>query len=70
MNKRATCTGCVHRRPMTAMTPHETVCHYLPDTGEPRGCPAGECTRWQPTPDGAVQWLKLLKRIKEADNHG
>ena len=57
---RKSCQYCRYRRPVTPMRPQETVCHYLLDTGEPRGCPAARCTRWQPTPG----WQALLTTIR------
>ena len=45
MNRR-TCNGCVHRRPIS--TNHVTACHYILDTGLPRGCPPENCTKKSP----------------------
>lgn len=45
MNRR-TCNGCIHRRPIS--TNHVTACHYILDTGEPRGCPPENCTKKEP----------------------
>ena len=37
------CRGCVYRRPLRDSKCFDglTVCHYMLDTGKPRGCPAG-----------------------------
>ena len=43
-NKRASCKGCVYRRPLGSNGSY-TVCHYFLDTGKPRGCPAENCSR-------------------------
>lgn len=65
MNERASCTNCVHRRPITAMSPSYTVCHYLIDTSKVRGCSAANCNHWQSVPKSEEQWLKLLDKIRE-----
>lgn len=56
------CTGCRYRRPLASSVPSETACHYLLDTGHPRGCPARVCTRWQPF-EGRPGWERLLHVI-------
>lgn len=64
MNNRKSCQRCLHHRPISSMLPRDTVCHYLLDTGTPRGCPAEHCTHWQEaTPRDPVPWLWLLHTI-------
>ncbi len=46
---RETCKGCVHHRALGSDR-HEKCCHYIIDTGEPRGCPAKKCTRYTKNP--------------------
>lgn len=46
---RETCKGCVHYR-VFGGDRHEKCCHYIIDTGEPRGCPAKKCTRYTKNP--------------------
>ncbi|MEG1942216.1 MAG: hypothetical protein RRY54_06410 [Angelakisella sp.] len=67
MNERASCTECVHRRGITSMEPNYTVCHYLLDTGEPRGCPPECCTHWQSKPKSFEQWVSFIEGVKGAD---
>ncbi len=47
---RETCKGCVHYRAFGS-DHHEKCCHYIIDTGEPRGCPAKKCTHYTKDPD-------------------
>lgn len=42
---RETCKGCVYHRTIGVDRP-EKFCHYIIDTGEPRGCSAKNCTRY------------------------
>lgn len=37
------CRGCIYRRPLRDSKCFDglTACHYMLDTGKPRGCPAG-----------------------------
>lgn len=39
---RASCNGCIHLRRMAFAG---MACHYILDTGNPRGCPAERCGR-------------------------
>ena len=41
---------CAHRRPVHNCSKWSvTICNYMIDTGEKRGCPAGaKCTRYTP----------------------
>ena len=43
-NKRASCKGCIYRRPLGS-NKQFTICYYFLDTGKPRGCPAENCSR-------------------------
>lgn len=43
---RETCEGCIYYRPLAHMDA-DRVCHFMIDTGEKRGCPAAECTRYR-----------------------
>lgn len=43
---RETCKGCIYYRPL-AHIDADRVCHFMLDTGEKRGCPAAECTRYR-----------------------
>ena len=43
-NKRSSCRGCLYRRPLGSNSSY-TVCHYLIDTGKPRGCPVDRCDK-------------------------
>jgi hypothetical protein len=43
-NKRTSCKGCVYRRAFGSNSNY-TVCHYLIDTGKPRGCSAENCDK-------------------------
>lgn len=47
---RESCDGCVHYRPLYSVDKrvkykHYMCCHYILDTGEPRGCPAENCSK-------------------------
>lgn len=44
-NRRKSCSGCIYRRGIGALGSKYTVCHYLLDTGKPRGCPAERCDK-------------------------
>lgn len=44
-NRRASCQSCIYRRGIGALGSKYTVCHYLLDTGKPRGCPAERCDK-------------------------
>lgn len=44
-NARKSCRGCVYRRPIGGGKDNYKVCHYLHDTGKPRGCPADHCNK-------------------------
>lgn len=39
------CKGCIYRRPLRSNNTGQTVCNYLLDTGELRGCPADKCDK-------------------------
>ena len=41
MNRKS-CKGCVHHRKIDYF---QMACHYMLDTGFPRGCPADKCTK-------------------------
>ena len=43
-NKRTSCKGSLYRRPIGSNL-HYTICHYLLDTGRPRGCPVDQCDK-------------------------
>lgn len=43
-NKRASCKGCLYRRPIGS-NQNYTICHYLLDTGKVRGCPVEHCDK-------------------------
>ena len=46
---RTSCKGCGHYRTFSGnYTKGERGCHYLLDTGEPRGCSAENCTKKEP----------------------
>ncbi|MEG1686873.1 MAG: hypothetical protein RR022_03390 [Angelakisella sp.] len=62
------CANCLYRRPASAMRPRFTVCHYLLDTGEVRGCSPQHCTRWRERPAGTAGWSNLLSAIKAGDS--
>ncbi|MEG0542098.1 MAG: hypothetical protein RR461_05825 [Angelakisella sp.] len=70
MNERTNCTACLHRRAITSMMPSYTVCHYLLDTGKPRGCPPEQCNHWRPQPKNTHQWLALLEALNRGDKLG
>ena len=38
------CRGCVYRRPIGNLGSYQ-ACHYMHDTGEPRGCPPEKCDK-------------------------
>lgn len=40
-----TCGGCIYYRNFIRGIKTSRACHYLHDTGEPRGCPIKGCTR-------------------------
>lgn len=48
------CKGCAHNRSETGSRGGEEICHYILDTGEPRGCLPENCnkriTRLPPRP--------------------
>lgn len=39
------CAGCAHYRSSTGSRGGEEICHYILDTGEPRGCPPERCNK-------------------------
>lgn len=39
------CKGCAHYRSSTGSRGGEEICHYILDTGEPRGCPPERCDK-------------------------
>ena len=39
------CKGCIYRRPLRSNNTGQTVCNYLLDTGEVRGCPVDNCDK-------------------------
>lgn len=39
------CKGCIYRRPLRSNNTGQTVCNYLLDTGELRGCLADNCDK-------------------------
>jgi hypothetical protein len=39
------CAGCAHYRSETGSRGGKEICHYILDTGEPRGCPPEECDK-------------------------
>ena len=43
-NARSSCKGCLYRRPIGSNHRY-TICHYMIDTGEMRGCPADTCDK-------------------------
>lgn len=45
---RTSCKGCGHYRTIGGNNSGERGCHYLLDTGEPRGCSAENCTKKEP----------------------
>lgn len=42
--KRKRCDGCIYRRPIGPLGTL-AVCHYMYDTGNPRGCPPEKCDK-------------------------
>lgn len=43
------CKGCRYYRPLAEYSRcAKWVCHYILDTGEPRGCSAENCTKKRP----------------------
>lgn len=41
------CVGCGHRRPISDRHKKSyKICHYILDTGEPRGCPVEKCKHY------------------------
>lgn len=41
------CIGCGHRRPVAGNWKDSYhICHYILDTGMPRGCPVEECNHY------------------------
>lgn len=63
-NERKSCKGCIYRRSLGTTNPNFNVCHYLYDTGEPRGCPADKCTK------KITQAQLMEQRKKEAVENG
>ncbi|MGN0608960.1 MAG: hypothetical protein ACI4J6_07120 [Oscillospiraceae bacterium] len=46
---RTSCKGCIHYRTFDGHTKNgKRNCHYILDTGEPRGYPASSCTKKEP----------------------
>lgn len=45
MAERKSCRGCVYHRRIGNVGSYK-VCHYLIDTGEPRGCPPDKCEKY------------------------
>lgn len=43
-NARPSCKGSLYRRPIGRNSRY-TICHYMIDTGEMRGCPADKCDK-------------------------
>lgn len=43
---RTSCKGCIHLKPLTSNVNNGLYCHYILDTGEPRGCPVENCTKY------------------------
>lgn len=39
------CEGCAHYRSETGSRGGKEICHYILDTGEPRGCPPEQCDK-------------------------
>jgi len=59
---RKSCIGCRHYRSLSgggewhkANSKVAKGCHYLLDTGEPRGCPAAHCTRYDPAKESPAE---------------
>jgi len=45
---RKTCKGCVYLKPLGGMgRTNEQGCHYCYITGNPRGCPADQCDKYE-----------------------
>lgn len=44
-HKSKPCAGCAHYRSETGSRGGKEICHYILDTGEPRGCPPEECDK-------------------------
>ena len=44
-NRRNSCDGCIYRRGISYEGYSYKVCHYMYDTGKPRGCPADRCDK-------------------------
>ena len=41
------CIGCGHRRPVSDCYKESyCICHYILDTGKPRGCTVEKCTHY------------------------
>lgn len=56
------CAGCAHYRSETGSRGGKEICHYILDTGEPRGCPPEEC-------DKRVTQLQQKTGIEMPFNH-
>ena len=57
------CVGCIHYRPLVGGERSTSVhaCHYILDTGEPRGIKAKDCYKHEGTryaPKEVKQWRK------------
>ena len=45
---RKTCKGCVYLKPLGGMgRTNEQGCHYCYITGNPSGCPADQCDKYE-----------------------
>lgn len=59
-------TGCKHWRPLASTIDSNFAtrcCHYILDTGHPRGCkPGKDCTRYDRTTRRKRRWTEVLYR--------
>jgi hypothetical protein len=61
---RTSCKGCGHYRTYSGnYTKGERGCHYLLDTGEPRGCPVENCTKKSPIGGNRNELLRKITII-------
>lgn len=55
------CAGCAHYRSSTGSRGGEEICHYILDTGEPRGCPPERCDKRVKRCDKRVKQIPRLE---------
>lgn len=71
---RKSCIGCRHYRCLFGAqqwreSKSAKGCHYLLDTGEPRGCPAAHCTRYDPHEETEEEaTIRKLRAIEDGEH--